>query len=217
MRTAPVFSAVVFPQGTVQPSRARREATARPLSHEHRWARAGHRPAAWLWLGLLMLAPLGTTQAARDEAAVAQATGSGPLETTIAVEKLQIEKGLGDDEYRHWIPAQRLSAGDEIHYTVRVRNPGKTPVSDIVVTKRLPFGVRYQLGSASWPACEMHFSADGGKTFTPASPGPGASGSKSKKGPRKAPTADYTHVRWVLSKPLAPGATALLRFRATFS
>ena len=33
--------------------------------------------------------------------------------------------------------------------------------------------------------------------------------------PRRAAVEDYTHVRWRLRAPLAPGATALLRFRAT--
>ena len=31
-----------------------------------------------------------------------------------------------------------------------------------------------------------------------------------------APVAQYTHIRWQLRNPLAPGATALARFRATF-
>ena len=38
-----------------------------------------------------------------------------------------------------------------------------------------------------------------------------------KRATRKIVPADYTHVRWILTKPLAPGATALLRFRATFT
>jgi hypothetical protein len=37
-----------------------------------------------------------------------------------------------------------------------------------------------------------------------------------KKGQRKLLENDYTHVRWVLKKPLGPASTALLRFRATF-
>ena len=102
-----------------------------------------------------------------------------------------------------------------MHYTVRVRNPGEEPVSDVVVTKRLPFGVRYQTGSATGPACDVEFSVDGGSSFVkPELPRTG-SGKKSVRKPVPAP--EYTHVRWVLRRPLAPGATALLRFRAVFS
>jgi uncharacterized repeat protein (TIGR01451 family) len=150
-----------------------------------------------------------------DNQPAAVATGSGPLETTIAVEILEIDSGPGDQEVRRWIPAQRLNAGDELHYTVRVRNPGETPVSDVVVTKRLPFGVRYHPGSATGPACKVHFSADGGATF--AVPAPAKTAGPRKNARTAMPTHEYTHVRWVLEKPLAPGATALLRFRAVFS
>lgn len=137
------------------------------------------------------------------------ATGSGPLEEAIAVETLVVEETAGGQEVRHWTPAGRLSAGDEVHYTIRVRNPGKAPVRDVVVTKRLPYGVHYLRGSAAGPACVVQFSVDGGASFIASADGTRAS--------RKHSPADYTHVRWILTKPLAPGATALLRFRATFT
>lgn len=147
-----------------------------------------------------------------DAQSVAMAIGSGPLETSIDVETLQVEKGSNGLEARHWTPADRLRAGEGVHYTVRVTNPGKQPVTDVVVTKRLPYGVHYAPGSAAGPACEVQFSADGGKTFTvPRTPPP----TGRKTAPR--PTVEYTHVRWILKRPLSPGATALLRFRATFS
>ena len=147
---------------------------------------------------------------------VAEATGSGPLETSIEVQKLEVGEGPGGKETRRWVPAERLNAGDEIHYTVRVRNPGKQPVDAVVVTKRLPFGVRYLRGSAMGPAAEVQFSIDGGKTFATPEVLSGAAGD-GKKGQRKALENNYTHVRWVLGKPLGPASTALLRFRATFS
>jgi uncharacterized repeat protein (TIGR01451 family) len=147
---------------------------------------------------------------------VAEVTGSGPLDTTIEVQKLEVREGSGGEEVRRWIAADRLNAGDEIHYTVRVRNAGKQPVDTIVVTKRLPFGVRYLRNSASGPAAEVQFSIDGGRTFgTPDALSRAAS--DGRKTARRALEGDYTHVRWVLSKPLRPSSTALLRFRATFS
>jgi uncharacterized repeat protein (TIGR01451 family) len=146
---------------------------------------------------------------------VAEVTGSGPLETAIEVQRLEIGEGPHGQEIRRWVPATRLNAGDEVHYTVRVRNPGKTQVESIVVTKRLPFGVRYLRGSAVGPAAEVQFSLDGGKTFATAEQLSQAAGGK--QGARKALEGDYSHVRWVLTRPLGPSSTALLRFRAIFS
>ncbi|MCE3286049.1 MAG: hypothetical protein K0R70_2305, partial [Steroidobacteraceae bacterium] len=125
-----------------------------------------------------------------DNQLAAVATGSGPLETTIAVEILEIDSGPGDLEVRRWIPARRLNAGDELHYTVRVRNPGEAPVSDVVVTKRLPFGVRYHHGSATGPACKIQFSADGGATF--ATPAPSKTAGARKTARSAAPKHEYT-------------------------
>lgn len=155
-------------------------------------------------------------QGVAEKPSVAEAIGSGPLETSIEVQKLEVSAGPGGQEIRRWVPATRLNAGDEIHYTLRVRNPGKQAVDTIVVTKRLPFGVRYLRGSATGPAAEVQFSVDGGDTFaTPEMLARAAGGGK--KGQRKPLENDYTHVRWVLRKPLGPASTALLRFRATFS
>jgi uncharacterized repeat protein (TIGR01451 family) len=168
-------------------------------------------------VGFLLLARLATAadattdQVGGDEPA---ATGSGPLLVTIAAETLQTEKGPDGTERRAWSSAGRLSAGDDVYYTIRVHNPGKDAVTDVVVTKRLPFGVHYKTGSAVGPACSVQFSVDGGATFK-ADVRPGRTGTD--KARRKPEAVDYTHVRWLLSRPLAPGATALLRFRASFS
>jgi uncharacterized repeat protein (TIGR01451 family) len=90
----------------------------------------------------------------------------------------------------NWL-AGRLSAGDELHYTIRVTNPGKEPVTDIVVTKRLPFGVHYIRGSAVGPGCKVEVSIDGGTTFSaPTRLGVSAIG---KRPTRKVSPSDFTH------------------------
>jgi uncharacterized repeat protein (TIGR01451 family) len=172
-----------------------------------------------LLIGLLGLALLSGPDARAADEPDAQnapsASGSGPLDLQIVVETLAVETGPDGAETRSWLPAGRLSAGDELHYTIRVTNPGKEPVTDIVVTKRLPFGVHYIRGSAVGPGCNVEVSIDGGTTFSaPAKLGVGANG---KRPTRKVLPSDFTHVRWIFGKPLAPNATALLRFRATFT
>jgi uncharacterized repeat protein (TIGR01451 family) len=128
----------------------------------------------------------------------AVATGSDLLETSIVAERLESPARPGQDVGR-FLPATRLAAGDEVHYTLRVTNPGKQPVTDVQVTKRMPQGLQFIPGSAVGPASLVEFSTDGGTTFTARPKG-----------------SEFTHVRWSLRRPLPPGATALLRFRATF-
>jgi uncharacterized repeat protein (TIGR01451 family) len=159
-----------------------------------------HAPRYWLKVALVMALSATWPVAAAPEmtaTGAAIATGSDVLETTITVEKRLAPvtpAGLG-----RFAPADRLEAGEEAYYTIQVHNPGKSPVNDVQVTKRMPDGMVYIEGSATGPDCEVQLSTDGGETFAArAAPGP------------------YTHLRWILRQPLPPGATALLRFRATF-
>ena len=152
--------------------------------------------------GLLILLSLDGPAAAQvpteqvDDSAVA--TGSGPLETVIVAEQYEVP-AIPEEGAPRFVPAGRLEVGDEVHYTIRVRNPGKEPVIDVQVSKRLPLGMHYVAGSAVGPACAIEYSIDEGFTFQPA-----------------ADAEQLTHVRWTLHRPLAPGAVALLRFRAVF-
>ena len=65
----------------------------------------------------------------RPEAPAVAATGSGPLETEILVEGLVSEERADGSEEKRFVEARRLEAGEEIYYTIRVRNPGKEPVT----------------------------------------------------------------------------------------
>jgi len=151
--------------------------------------------------GAILLLGSSPTRAREPEMSAlgaAIATGSDLLETEIVAEKLEVpsEPGAGPPRF---VPARRLVAGDEVHYTIRVRNPGKVPVTGIEVTKRVPDSMLFVPGSATGPACDVDFSVDGGGSY------------QAKADPER-----LSHLRWSLRRPLAPGATALLRFRATF-
>ena len=141
----------------------------------------------------------------------AVAVGSGPLSTLVTVETLSVGPDSEAPEPR-FVPADRIRAGDEVHYTIRVTNPGRVAVRGVMVTKRLPFGLTYIGGSAVGPAATVHFSVDSGESFAAAS---NLEVMVAGQPARRAVPADYTHVRWLLKRPLAAGATALLRFRAT--
>jgi uncharacterized repeat protein (TIGR01451 family) len=158
-------------------------------------------PMALLALSAAML-PRAATLAAdeREDALTAvEATGTGPLEAVIVVQALEAATRPDGVEEKRFVEVRKLQAGEEIYYTIRVRNPGKQAVADIVVTKRMPFGVDYVRRSASGPACDVEVSSDNGETYAV----------ERKSG-------EYTHLRWTCRNALASGATALLRFRAIF-
>jgi uncharacterized repeat protein (TIGR01451 family) len=127
------------------------------------------------------------------------------LEISTFAELRVVRDGVSD-----FVPADRVRVGDEIFYTLRVRNAGDQPISEPKIIKLIPRNTRYVPGSAAGPSATVSFSTDGGKTF-----GPPESLIMNfvDKSARPATAADYTHIRWQLRHPLAPGATALLRFR----
>ncbi len=103
------------------------------------------------------------------------------------------------------------SHADQLIVSVRFTNVSKSLVDTVRITSPIPADVKYVPGSASGPGSEVLFSVDNGRTFgrpaelTLAAPNGGT---------RAADPADYTHVRWVLSAPLDPGASGVARFRA---
>jgi uncharacterized repeat protein (TIGR01451 family) len=108
------------------------------------------------------------------------------------------------------VPATRLSQGQVVYYTVRITNPTPVFANKVQVSQLIPANTTYLPGSAAGPGAEIEFSIDGGQTFGRAEDLKQADGTR-------APPARYTHIRWTLHNPLAPGATALARFRATFN
>jgi uncharacterized repeat protein (TIGR01451 family) len=124
------------------------------------------------------------------------------------------------------VPARVLRQGQEIYYTVRIRNTASVPVPNVEVMQRIPQNTSYVPDSASGPGAIITVSADGGVTF-------GEEGTLTVTDryavvllestlqdkaqlTRPAMARDYTHLRWRLRNPLAPGAVALARFRAVF-
>jgi uncharacterized repeat protein (TIGR01451 family) len=126
------------------------------------------------------------------------------------VEKLEKQMVAGH-EIVQLRPAEHLVAGDEVIYTLAVRNEGTTGVDDYVFTSPIPEHMVYVADSAVGPGVDISYSVDGGRSF--ASPGElfvhGADGKQ-----RAAVAADYTTIRWLLRNRLNAGSMALARFRA---
>ena len=144
----------------------------------------------------------------------------------IAEVRLDIPTVPGNRPVSRLIPASSLRQGQEIFYTVRIRNPAAFAAQDVEVVQRVPENTVYVAGSATGPGVDVELSADGGRTF-------GREGQLTLVDQsaialmeattldrdaltRPARPQDYTHIRWRLHNALAPGAVALARFRAVF-
>ena len=129
----------------------------------------------------------------------------------IAEVRENISTTPGREVYR-FVPARLLEQGQVVYYTLRITNQSTVPLRNVAVVQPVPANTTYLADSAAGPGAAVSFSADGGKTF-----GPADSLMIEVEGAKQlAQTSQYTHIRWQLRNPLAPGATALARFRATF-
>jgi len=130
-----------------------------------------------------------------------QATLPGIAVRAIAeVETKAIEDGR---EVVHISPANRVVPGDEVFYTLEIRNSGTSDVAP-TVTWPVPEHMAYIADSATGPGADVTYSADGGTTFKVAD-GLMALGINPK---------DYTHIRWKFKKRLKSKSVAFARFRA---
>jgi uncharacterized repeat protein (TIGR01451 family) len=108
------------------------------------------------------------------------------------------------------IPADRVVPGDQVIYTLEVRNTGAALEAPTVVHP-IPEHMRYVADSAVGPGAEVSYSVDGGRSFDRAENLKvlGRDGE-----PRPAVAADYTHIRWRLKNTLKANSVAFVRFRA---
>jgi uncharacterized repeat protein (TIGR01451 family) len=157
----------------------------------------------------------GGISAAASEADLQPESEGPPLQIVVETIAAVLESQLLADgtPVKKWVPATELLEGQVVYYTVRITNPGQQAAHNVVVTKPVPANTRYIADSAVAPGARVTFSIDGGLTFASArdlriKAGQGAA--------KPAPPERYTHIRWQMRYPLAPGATALARFRAVF-
>jgi uncharacterized repeat protein (TIGR01451 family) len=169
-----------------------------------------------VWMGLLLIALITCAK---------EAHATDGLEISLVAEVRQEVEVSPGRRVSRLVPAQVLRQGQEIFYTVRIRNAAATPAQNVEVVQRIPQNTRYVPKSAAGPGARVSVSADGGVTFgdegqmivtdQSAVALMHAPADKSAL-TRPASASDYTHLRWRLRNPLAPGAVALARFRAVF-
>src|ERR1700688_2129164 len=108
-------------------------------------------------------------------------------------------------------PADRVVPGDQVIYTLEIRNTGPTAVRDPTVTNPVPSHMAYIADSATGPGAEVSYSVDGGHRFDR----PENLRVVDEDGHlRQAKDKDYTHIRWKLKNTLKSNSVAFARFRA---
>ena len=145
---------------------------------------------------------------------VAHAVGSAgdtAVEIKITAEvEVKVKTPDGREETKR-VPAAKVPPGTAVIYTLNAKNTSEKPAGDVVMTDPIPDQMEYVDGSASAEGARVTFSVDGGKTYA-------AKESLKVKGEdgamRAALPADFTHIRWQLEKPLAPGEVRAVSFRA---
>ena len=161
-------------------------------------------PSFWLALAAFLAAFFQPVARAEEQQ-------SDVLTELVAEVRENVSTTPGREVYR-FVPARLLEQGQVVYYTLRITNQTTVPLRNVAVVQPVPANTTYLADSASGPGAAVSFSVDGGGTF-----GPAASLMIEVEGAKQlAQVAQYTHIRWQLRNPLAPGATALARFRATF-
>jgi len=113
------------------------------------------------------------------------------------------------DKSTHSIEAA-VVPGDEVVYTIDYTNQSKDVTTDVVITNPIPEHMNYEDGSAKGANSRIEFSTDGKHFAAPEK----LTVSTADGGSRPARAEDYTHVRWTLTAPLAPGKGGQVSYRA---
>jgi uncharacterized repeat protein (TIGR01451 family) len=142
--------------------------------------------------------------------ALAQQKGGIVLTSVSEVEVVQ-QNAEGKKEVKRIEAAKaKVVPGDTVIFTVSYANTDTKPADRVVVINPVPEHTTYLDKSAEGKGAVIEFSIDGGKTY--AAPEKLVVTVEGKQ--RRAAASDYTHIRWTMGKPLAPGAKGNVSFRA---
>lgn len=105
----------------------------------------------------------------------------------------------------------KVVPGDTVFFTTTYTNIGKQPADKVVITNPVPEHMMYLDKSAEGKGTKIEFSVDGGKSYAARDKlvVTDAQGNK-----RTASAADYTHIKWTVSKPVTPGTKGRVSFKA---
>ncbi|MGD0493891.1 MAG: hypothetical protein ABSC32_20380 [Steroidobacteraceae bacterium] len=156
-------------------------------------------------LAIYLLAATSTAGAQSD-------AGGGTARFSVrAIAEVEVTALNGERETVKLAPADRVVPGDQVIYTLEIRNKGAMSLPPPRVDYPIPEHMRYLDDTAAGPGAEITYSVDGGHTFDRPEnlKITGPDGQK-----RAAAGADYTHIRWQLKHILKGNSVAFAHFRA---
>jgi len=111
--------------------------------------------------------------------------------------------------------ADVILPGDVVEYALDFTNLEDFNIQDVVFTNPIPSGLTIVLGSAGADRDDVvvDYSLDGGTSWSEAPTVRVEEAGQVVE--RPAPATAYTHVRWTITDPIAPGATVSARYRAS--
>ncbi len=135
----------------------------------------------------------------------ARADQKGHIELKMVVEQeVTVANEYGEKTVER-TGAKLVLPGDEVIYTITYRNIGEKEATDVVISNPIPEHMIYIAGTALGDGTDIIYSVDGShfgtadklKVELPLPDG----------GERPATAQDYSHIRWILKMPVAPGKT----------
>jgi len=138
-----------------------------------------------------------------------QATFNGLVVKAVA--EVEVHSMQGGRDTVKLAPANRVVPGDQVIYTLEIRNTGSTAIHAPSVIQAIPAHMAYVADSATGPGAEVSYSADGGRTFERSE---NLRAADSEGNVREVNARDYTHIRWQLKNTLKSNSVAYARFRA---
>ncbi len=127
------------------------------------------------------------------------------------LKETQVVNEKGEPETR-FVPVTSAKPGDVLTFTISYINEGEVEAKEIVLTNPVPEHMVYEGKSAEEEGTVTTFSVDRGVTYGLAD-SLTVTGEDGKE--RQAMPSDYTHIRWQLLKPVPPGGTGAVNFRAS--
>jgi uncharacterized repeat protein (TIGR01451 family) len=105
------------------------------------------------------------------------------------------------------VPVEVSRPGNVIVYTIAYRNLAKTAIAEASIVDPIPAGTVYVPGSAEGVDTRVTCSVDGGRSYQepPVMVAVRAPDGTEKSMPVSADR--YTHIKWVVKQPVAPGAS----------
>jgi uncharacterized repeat protein (TIGR01451 family) len=127
------------------------------------------------------------------------------------VEKEVVTVAANGEETVSRVPADKVTPGETIVYSIKYKNDGAAPAGDIVLVMPVPKEVAYVEGSIDGEeGASVSFSADGGETYVARGRLTVVEGGEA----RPARGDEITHIKWTLTAPVAAKAEGEVSYKA---